>query len=205
MTLWMLLVEPRIRSRQSEDPVTGIAAIPRIRNAAIVAIGLVMSFPLAGMQLIPTARLAGLASNQRDFNYLSSVCNNAAAPGELRSPGFISPVAALASPGVDAVSHLARRATGVCRAGPALSGHHGDECGKLEAIQPFGFWHCSLSRLSWLSLGPFVPGFHELIRLPGFSFFRAPRGGAWRRRWLSLCWRARGSMACEPGPLPAVP
>ena len=29
-----------------------------------------------------------------------------------------------------------------------------------------------------LSMGPYVPGFRQLIKLPGFSFFRAPS------RWL---------------------
>ena len=42
-----------------------------------------------------------------------------------------------------------------------------------------------------LSLGPYVPGFRLLIDLPGFSFFRAPRGGAWPSRWPCRSWRGR--------------
>ena len=44
-----------------------------------------------------------------------------------------------------------------------------------------------------LSLGPYVPGFRHLIGLPGFSFFRAPRAGAWRRPWRWRSWPGRDS------------
>jgi hypothetical protein len=173
ITLWMLLVEPRIQSRPLGLPSADTPAIPRTRNAALVAAGLAMVFPLAGLQLIPTARLARLASNQRDFNYLSLCATtplhlvNYVAPGLFHrsplwrdlvwTPFHTSPEEQLAYVGLVplflAVLVMVREA-------------RGDSAVRVLAM-------LALASL-FLSLGPFVPGFHELIALPGFSFFRAP-------------------------------
>jgi hypothetical protein len=173
MTFWMLLVEPWVRSRQSEFPAADIATIPRGRNAALVAACLLMAFPLAGMQLIPTARLARLASNQRDFNYLSLCATtplhlvNYIAPGLFHrsplwrplvwTPFHTSPEEQLAYVGLVPLFLAAMVTIREARGDPAI-----------RVLTFLG------ATSAWLSLGPFVPGFHELIGLPGFSFFRAP-------------------------------
>ena len=46
-----------------------------------------------------------------------------------------------------------------------------------------------------LSFGPFAPGFLQLIKLPGFSFFRCPRVGAWPCPLHWRYWRERASTA----------
>jgi hypothetical protein len=173
MAFWMLLIEPRIRSRQSELPAADTATISRVRNAALVAAGLVMSFPLAGMQLIPTARLALLASNRRDFNYLSLCATtplhlvNYVAPGLFHrsplwrplvwTPFHTSPEEQLAYVGLVPLFLAVLLTVREARGDPAVRA-----LALLALVSLF------------LSLGPFVPGFHELITLPGFSFFRAP-------------------------------
>ena len=173
MALWMLLIEPRIRRSPREAPASDLAVIPHARNAGLVAVCLAMAFPLASLQLIPTARLARLASNQRDFNYLSLCATtplhlvNYVAPGLFHrsplwrplvwTPFHTSPEEQLAYVGLVplflAVLVMVREA----RNDPAV---------RLLALLVLA------SVL--LSLGPFVPGFSVLIRLPGFSFFRAP-------------------------------
>ena len=132
-----------------------------------------MAFPLAGMQLIPTARLARLASNQRDFNYLSLCATtplhlvNYVAPGLFHrsplwrplvwTPFHTSPEEQLAYVGLVPL-FLAVMVT--------IREARGD-----PAVRVLAFLGVTSALLS---LGPFVPGFHELIGLPGFSFFRAP-------------------------------
>ena len=55
--------------------------IRRVRRLARSA--LASSFPLAALQLWPTARLARLAAAQRDFDYLSGFATHAVAPGQI--------------------------------------------------------------------------------------------------------------------------
>jgi hypothetical protein len=173
MALWILLVEPWIRSRQSEFPAADITALPRGRNAALLAAGMVMAFLLAGMQLVPTARLARLAANQRDFNYLSLCATtplhlvNYVAPGLFHrsplwrplvwTPFHTSPEEQLAYVGLVPLFLAVMVTVREVRGDPT--------------VRVFAFL---VVTSALLSLGPFVPGFHQLIRLPGFSFFRAP-------------------------------
>ncbi|HEX8203367.1 MAG TPA: hypothetical protein VF590_23020, partial [Isosphaeraceae bacterium] len=145
-----------------------------IRGALLVAVAPAVAAALAAAQLVPTFRLAyHLAAARRDFEYLSGF---AATPLHLVSyvapglwhrsplwrpvawdPFHTSPEEHLAYIGLvplflalGAIGHAVRRDPAV-RLLTALA------AGTLV-----------------LSLGPYVPGFGSLIRLPGFSFFRAP-------------------------------
>ena len=77
------------RARRQKHPPAGFS----LRGAAIVLLALAWAFPLAAVQLVPTARLAQLAGSQRDFGYLSDFASppfhlvNYVAPGLFhRSP-----------------------------------------------------------------------------------------------------------------------
>jgi hypothetical protein len=163
----------------------GLGALPvarspfgfRMLGAGAVALALLGAFPLAAIQLWPTARLAKLAAGQRDFGYLSGFAAtpfhmvNFVAPGFFHrsslwrplvwdpfhtSPEELLPYVGLAPLFLAAVALLRR-----WRVDPIV---------RLLAIVFF------ITTL--LGLGPYLPGFRHLIRLPGFNFFRAPS------RWL---------------------
>ena len=144
-----------------------------MRGAGGVALALAGVFPLAAIQLWPTARLAGLAASQRDFEYLSGFAStpfhlvNFVAPGLFHrstlwrpvvwNPFHTSPEEVLAYIGLVPL-FLAGMAV--------LRDWRRDAAVRLLAI-------LFIATLV-LSLGPYVPGFRQLIKLPGFSFFRAP-------------------------------
>ena len=132
-----------------------------------------MVFPLAALQLWPTARLARLAAAQRDFDYLSGF---AATPFHLVSfvaPGLFhrsplwrplvwdpfhtSPEELLAYVGLVPLFLAVLAMLREFRRDPGVR-----VLTVLAVVTLF------------LSLGPYVPGFRLLIALPGFSFFRAP-------------------------------
>lgn len=140
---------------------------------SLAALALAMVPPLSALQLWPTARLAWLASSQRDYEYLSGFATTPFHLVGLVAPNLFygsplwrpivwdpfhtSPEECLVYVGllplflaIMAVVREARRDAGV-RCLAFLAGL------------------CLL-----LSLGPYVPGFRWLIELPGFSFFRAP-------------------------------
>lgn len=140
---------------------------------SLAALALAMVPPLSALQLWPTARLAWLASSQRDYEYLSGFATTPfhlvglVAPNLFHGsplwrpvvwdPFHTSPEECLVYVGlmplflaIMAVVREARRDAGV-RCLAVLAGL------------------CLV-----LSLGPYVPGFRWLIELPGFSFFRAP-------------------------------
>jgi len=162
----------------------GVLGIGRLRTAAAgpalslrgaggVVLALAAVFPLAALQLWPTARLAELAARQGDFEYLSGFAStplhlvNYVAPGlfhrsPLWRPLVWDPFHAMPE------EHLA-----------------------YVGLVPL-FLACSTMVRDWrhdasvrllailvvitmvLSLGPYAPGFRYLIMVPGFSFFRAP-------------------------------
>jgi hypothetical protein len=142
-------------------------------RGGLATLGLAVVFPLAAVQLWPTARLARLAASQRDYEYLSGFAEtpfhlvNLVAPNLFHQsplwrpivwdPFHTSPEECLIYVGVLplflailAVAREIRRDSGV-------------RC--LAVLAVVGLI---------LSLGPYVPGFRLLIELPGFSFFRAP-------------------------------
>ncbi|WZO99007.1 hypothetical protein EP7_000599 [Isosphaeraceae bacterium EP7] len=136
----------------------------------LVGIG---ALALAALQMAPTARLASLASADRDYEYLSGF---AATPVHLVSylapalfhrsplwrpvawdPFHTSPEEHLAYVGL---APLWLAALAVYRLGRA------DRATRALLVAAF------VTLL--LSLGPYIPGFSWLCQIPGFSFFRAP-------------------------------
>jgi len=147
--------------------------VPNLRGLAGVFLAMAAVFPLAAVQLWPTARLAGLAASQRDFEYLSGFAStpfhlvNYVAPGLFHrstlwrpmvwDPFHTSPEEHLAYIGLVplflAVMAMVRE-------------WRNDAAVRLLSVL-FIVTLC-------LSLGPYLPGFRQTIMLPGFSFFRAP-------------------------------
>ncbi|WP_435011018.1 hypothetical protein P12x_002310 [Tundrisphaera lichenicola] len=143
-----------------------------IRGSIAVALALAGMIPLAGMQLWPTSQLARLSDTDRDFEYLSGF---AATPIHLVSylaPGLFhrSPLwrpVAWDTFHTSPEEHLAY--VGLIPLFLALGAiRRGWREPSTRAILAAAAVTCLLS------LGPYVPGFEGLIRLPGFSFFRAP-------------------------------
>ena len=144
-----------------------------LRATLLVGLALVAMLPMAAWQLLPTLELARLSDATRGYEYLSGF---AASPLHL-----ISYVA----PGLFHVSPLWRPL--------AWDVFHTAPEEHLVTIGLVPLFLATLAiRRAWktdapvraltvvavvtllLSLGPYVPGFSALIRLPGFSFFRAP-------------------------------
>lgn len=168
LALWSLTERPEARRK-------GVQAL------AAILLALALAALLAAAQLMPTFRLARLADTRRDFEYLS---------------GFAVPPVHLISyvaPGLFHHSPLWRPlAWDLWHTSPE---EHLGYVGLAPLFLALGavrwLWRRDrevrlLTMLAvvalFLSLGPYAPGFTSLIRLPGFSFFRAPA------RWtLILC------------------
>ncbi len=132
-----------------------------------------MAFPLAAAQLVPTGRLALLAGGEREFEYLSGFASppfhlvNFVAPGLFHrsplwrplvwDPFHAMPEEHLAYVGLVPLFLACMAAAREFRRDPTV---------RLLTFL------CLVTLL--LSLGPYLPGFRLLIKLPGFSFFRAP-------------------------------
>ena len=143
------------------------------RRAGGVVLALAAVFPLAALQLWPTARLAGLAAGQRDFDYLSGFAStpfhlvNYVAPGLFHrsplwrplvwDPFHTSPEEHLAYIGLIPLFLACMTMVRESRRDPTV---------RLLTLL--------VMVTLILSLGPYMPGFRLLITLPGFSFFRAP-------------------------------
>jgi len=144
-----------------------------LRRPFVVVLAVIAAFPLAALQLLPTARLAGLAASQRDFEYLSGFAAtpfhlvNCVAPGLFHrsplwrplvwDPFHTSPEELLGYVGLVPL-FLAWAAM--------VREFRRDAAVRFLAIMAlFGLV---------LSLGPYAPGFHYLIKIDGFSYFRAP-------------------------------
>ncbi len=143
------------------------------RRPCVIVLAALAVFPLAALQLLPTARLAGLAASQRDFEYLSGF---AATPFHLVN---------WIAPGLFHRSPLWR---------PLVWDpfHTSPEelLGYVGLVPLFLAWAAMIREFRReravrflaimallglvLSLGPYAPGFHYLIKIWGFSFFRAP-------------------------------
>ncbi len=146
---------------------------PNLGGAAVVIFALAWAFLLASIQLWPTARLAQLAAARSDFGYLS----------DFASPPFH--LVNYVAPGLFHRSPLWRPL--VWDPFHAMPEEHLPYVGLVPL-----FLACMTILRQWrrdasvrlltilagvalvLSLGPYVPGFRYLIKLPGFSFFRAP-------------------------------
>ncbi len=205
MVVWSIagrwIADLRLRRREPTAVVEG--AGPALRRVVAVTVAVVGVFPLTAIQLWPTARLAELAGGQRDFEYLCGFAEtplhlvNLVAPGLFHrskawrpiawDPFHTSPEECLAYIGLVPL-FLAVLAM--------LRESRRDAAVRLLTV-------LALATL-FLSLGPYVPGFRLLIELPGFTFFRARRAGAWRPRWRWRSWRARDSTDGGSGRGPGV-
>ena len=156
----------------------GLAERPRGRASAIwsalAILGAIAAvFPLAAMQLWPTWRLAGAADSQRTYAYLSAF---PASPVHLVN--YVAPRLFHGSPlwrsfawdPFHAMPEEHLPYVGLVPLMLALGAI------RRESRRDPGVRLLALIAGSALlfSLGPYVPGFGLLIRLPGFSFFRAP-------------------------------
>jgi hypothetical protein len=211
LALWRVL-EPVFKRQTPVADYQGRDLSVGLKRSFALLLCLAAVFPLAALQLWPTARLARLASAQRDFNYLSGFAAsplhlvNYVAPGLFHrsplwrplvwDPFHTSPEEMLPYVGLVplflallAIFHELRRDCAV-RALAILA---------------------SVTLI--LSLGPYAPGFRFLIAFPGFSFFRAParwslatslalailagkgldRCRVWPRPGRALSWMAVGS------------
>jgi hypothetical protein len=173
--VWFLAerLKLRLRAGATEE----IAGAPdgqlSLRGAIVVVLALAWAFALAAIQLVPTARLAQLASAKWDYGYRSDFASppfhlvNYVAPGlfhrsPLWRPLIWDPFHAMPEEHLTYVGLVPLLLA--CMA--AVREWRRDRGVRLLAF---------LAVVTLLfSLGPYVPGFHYLIMLPGFSFFRAP-------------------------------
>lgn len=172
MALCYLLDRSVPRERDNCEAAT-LSWAGRLRHLVPLALCLAMVFPLAAIQLWPTARLARLTTDQRDFDYLS-LC--AATP--LHLVNFVAPGLFHHSPlwrplvwtpfHTSPEEHLAY--VGLVPLFLALLATH------RASRRDSGVRVLTVIAIITviLSLGPFFPGFRHLIALPGFSYFRAP-------------------------------
>lgn len=153
-----------------------LAGVSRGRGAwqGPLRVGLAMLavVPLAALQVVPTARLAHLAASARDFDYLSGFSATPlhlvsyVAPGLFHRSPLWRPLAwdpFHTSPeeylGYIGLVPLYLAFVAICR------GFRRDPAARALTLL--------VLVTVLLSFGPYVPGFRLLIRLPGFSFFRA--------------------------------
>ena len=155
--------------------------------------------PLASMQLWPTLQLARLSESHRDFEYLSGFAAtpfhlvNYLAPGLFHRSPLWRPLA------WDTFHTSPEELLGYVGLAPIFLA--------LGAIRRNGRGDPGVKALAIvaaltliLSFGPYFPGFAWLIRLPGFSFFRAPaRWGLATNLALALL-AGRGFDACSDWP-----
>lgn len=172
MILWCA-VELAARVVVSRSSATASGPPFEWRRPGIVVLALFAAVPLAALQLVPTARLAGLASAQRDIEYLSGFAAtpfhlvNYVAPGLFHrsplwrplvwDPFHTSPEELL---GYVGLVPLFLASSAVVR-----------EIRRDRAVR---FLTVAAIVGLILSFGPYAPGFTYLVKIPGFSFFRAP-------------------------------
>lgn len=145
----------------------------RARRLLLVGFAWGASCLLAACQLVPTARLAMLAEKDRTYEYLGTFATT-----PLHLVGYLAPGLFHRSPLWRAVVWDPLHAI------PEESaGYVGLVALLLAALAVGRLWRAGMAvralllvalAMTALSLGPYVPGFGFLIRLPGFSFFRAP-------------------------------
>lgn len=150
--------------------VSGGWSIGRRLAVALAVAGMI---PLAAMQLWPTYQLARLSDSRRGFEYLSGFAASPvhlvgfAAPGLFHRSPLWRPVAwdPLHTSPEELLPYVGLVPLFLAL-GAVVRGWRVDPAVRALAV---------LAGLTlFLSLGPYAPGFDWLIRLPGFSFFRAP-------------------------------
>jgi hypothetical protein len=144
-----------------------------VGRRVVVILALGSMIPLAAMQLWPTYELAQLSDAHRDFEYLSGFAAtpihlvNYVAPGLFHRSPLWRPLA------WDPFHTSPEELLSFVGLVPLFLG--------LAAIRRGILGDSAIRTLAVVgvvtvifSFGPYVPGFSNLIRLPGFSFFRAP-------------------------------
>lgn len=147
-----------------------------IRSALVIGVALAVMIPLGAAQLWPTFELAQLAATRRDYDYLSAF---ASPPSH-----FLS----LITPRLFHESPLWRPI--IWDTFHAMPEEHLPYLGLAPLFLAFfamknarrnsevRFLLCMAGVMGLLAFGPYVPIFGQLIKLPGFSFFRACSLGA---------------------------
>jgi hypothetical protein len=173
MTQFALLLMAGWSLLETSWGATGGMRTPSLARALALAGCVALAFPLTALQVWPTARLARLAAAHRDFGYLSGFAATPLHLVSLVDPGLFHR-SSLWRPLVWDPFHTSPEEmlayVGLAPLFLALltirHGHRNDRRVRLLAV---------LTAVSLLlALGPYVPGFHLLISVPGFSFFRAP-------------------------------
>ena len=164
-----------------------------------LALAMLAVVPLGAMQLWPTVPAGAAGRGAARLRVSLGLRRDAGPPGQLRGARAVPAIAALAAGGLGPVPHLARGAPGVRRPGAAVPG-----AGRAGPRGPpragdCGCWRSLALATLVLSLGPYVPGFRHLIRLPGFSFFRAPARWGLATELALACWPGEGSTRSRPG------
>jgi hypothetical protein len=172
MVVWVTIehVRQRIARRPADD-----AGRPRydLRRLRAVVLALVAAFPLAALQVVPTARLAGLAAGQLDFEYLSGFAAtpfhlvNFVAPGLFHRSPLWRPLV------WDPFHTMPEELLGYVGLVPLFLAWTATV---REFRKDAGVRFLAIVALCGfvLSFGPYAPGFAYLVKIPGFSFFRAP-------------------------------
>lgn len=144
----------------------------RGKRAGWLAVAFVLGAGMAGLQWVPTARLAALAESDRSFEYLSGFAGT-----PLHLVNYVAPLLFHRSPLWRPVAwdpfHTSPEEwqpyvglVTLLMASGALTGRWKDPVVRVMAIV------AGVGLI--LSLGPYVPGFSIYCQWPGFSFFRAP-------------------------------
>jgi hypothetical protein len=152
-------------------PASSAPAGFKMAGASSVVLAVAGVFPLAAIQLWPTARLAGL-TDPRDFEYLSGFAStpfhlvNYVAPGlfhrsPLWRPLVWDPFHAMPEEHMAYIGLVPLFLACVAM----VREWRRDAVVRLLIVLAVG--------TLILSMGPYMPGFRYLIHVPGFSFFRA--------------------------------
>ncbi len=81
---------------------------PALRKGGAVVLAVAAIYPLAAIQLWPTARLAELAGARSDFEYLSGFADHTVPSGQFRGSGTVPSLAHLEAAGLGPVPRHAR-------------------------------------------------------------------------------------------------
>ena len=95
MIVWAAVERFRVRRRSSSDPVAPPAA--QSARALAVVLALAWAFPLAALQLGPTARLANWPTRTARIRVFIRLCVAAISSGQLRGPRVVPSLAAVAA------------------------------------------------------------------------------------------------------------
>ncbi len=149
-----------------------LAAGPR-RSLILLSLSFLMAGLLAMLQLAPTWRLAALADSDRDFEYLGTFATTPFHIASYVVPGLFHRSPLWRSIVWDPFHAIPEESLGYVGLVPLFLavGVVLRKVPRDSAVRALGLVALMTLLLSW---GPYVPGFAWLIKLPGFSFFRAP-------------------------------